>query len=227
MSAQHEKLEADLKKALETKVVLEKTLAATTSAEDTKRAQDALDRHLLMIDELRAKRGEILATSHAYTAMGGGEDLNELSQAYTAAFGNSPFYKNPMMGANGKPLPNNSRRFVFESKEQASSFFKEQAKTQSFLCTEEGKGFSGHNFYSLGNGELYQGSVAEITKQLNDSLQAAGPGTPAGATIKQGLANFEKLTKSHKERVEAIRSVASDSATPNPTAPRPKPPGSL
>ena len=62
---------------------------------------------------------------------------------------------------------------VFRSMAEAQDFFKSMAKENvKFLCSEEGKGYDGHNFFSCGDGKLYEGSLQHIMQELQQAVDA-------------------------------------------------------
>ncbi|MGQ3892647.1 hypothetical protein [Legionella sp. CNM-4043-24] len=90
----------------------------------------------------------------------------------------------------GEPAENNC--LVFPTREAAISFLKEQATAtppRKFLAIElgpDGKP-TGDNFFSCGNGTLYQGSLQQIQQQVQADLNK----NPEDGNLKTGL---DKIT---------------------------------
>lgn len=109
----------------------------------------------------------------AYNAQVVGPDVNALLDDYKTQFNKEPI-----------PKPDGSHVLVFDSEEQAATFFKEQATTKrKFLCMEEGKGVDGDNFFSCGDGKLYEGSISKIIEDLQHVVSVE----PDNELVKEGL----------------------------------------
>lgn len=139
---------------------------------------------------------------HVYNAQVVGDDAYLLLADYKKQFNKDPISK-----------PDGSHVFEFESKEQAATFFGEQAGAKrKFLCMEEGKGVDGHNFFSCGDGKLYQGSIREIMAELQKTSSAE----PSNLLVQEGLkylsSHFSSSTPSQEFRgaVQDIKPGAKD-----------------
>lgn len=61
----------------------------------------------------------------------------------------------------------------FRTISEAKDFFKSMSTEKvRFLCNEAGKGYGGQNFFSCGDGQLYEGSLQDIKRGLQQSIDA-------------------------------------------------------
>ena len=148
----HEKLAAEIKKANELKQLQEKLLEEKKSDDLALQAQLKIKRPVDNAEETEDEGFKVKLVS-------GGIDA--LLLAYKNEFKKEP-----------ERRPDGSCVYVFESMEEATIFFTEvAAQKQKFFCIEEGKGFSGHNFFSCGDGALYTGSLQDIIAGLKQSIE--------------------------------------------------------
>lgn len=89
-------------------------------------------------------------------------------------------------------------RLVFESQAQAVAFFKGQAQlNRSFLASamNEDNTPTGFHMFSCGDGQLYQGTLAEIKAQLDGALKS----NPGHQQLQQGLDYIESKLELDKK----------------------------
>lgn len=148
-----ENKELTIKKAAELKLKNEQIRAA--AAEDEKRKQ-ALQQQA---QEAERQVGEEKAFKVTPVP---GADISPLFKAYREEIKKEP-----------EKRPDGSQVLVFDTLKQASEFFVNRSKEKNiFLCVEENKGFMGHNFYSCGDGHLYEGSLDDIIAGLKKAVEA-------------------------------------------------------
>jgi hypothetical protein len=137
-------------------------------------------------------------------------DILRIIKAYEEHYG-----KNPEQNKEGQYI------FIFNTLEDARGFFKTQASQNlSFMMVEAGKGFSGHNFFSCGDGRLYEGSLNNIKAGLVSALKE----TPNNPKTQEGLQRI--TTYLAREALNEHRTPeptpSPQAATPCPTTPKPR-----
>lgn len=131
-------------------------------------------------------------------------EILRIIKAYETLYG-----KKPEQNKEGQHV------FSFNTLQDARSFFKTQASQNlSFMMVEAGKGFSGHNFFSCGDGRLYEGSLNDIKAGLESALKE----TQNNPKTQEGLQRI----KTYLAR-EALNVHRNPEPTPGPQAPTPCP----
>lgn len=194
MSHQNQKLkrkQAAIKKANELKQHNEQL----RSAEEKKCQQESVRAHAAEIEASHKKTYTVTPRP--------GVELSSLMKAYIEEIKKEP-----------EKRPDGSSVFVFEGLQQANDFFTKRAKEKiCFLCVEENKGFTGHNFYSCGDGNIYQGSLDDIIVGLKQSIAADASNKEA----QEGLDYITSLLPKPNPAT-AFRNVLGDNKKPVPLA---------
>jgi len=122
--------------------------------------------------------------SIAYTT-----DDDDVVKAYREEYG--PEYKEPYKAPYSEEVNGiTCHVLAFPSLNDAKVFFGQLAdKEMVFLATEYGKGHAGHNFFSCGNGQLFEGSLQAI----HDELVRISLEKKSDTVIKNGLSMLENL----------------------------------
>lgn len=193
------------------KSYLDQKAAATKKANELKQHNNELRAFELEEEKRkqeisRAQAAEIEASqkkSYTITPTPGVHELTPLIKAYIDEIKKEP-----------ERRPDGSSVLVFDGLQQANDFFTKRAKEKiCFLCVEENKGFAGHNFYSCGDGNIYQGSLDDIIAGLKQSIAADASNKEAQA----GLSYISSLLPKPNPAT-AFRNVLGDKNTLTPLA---------
>ena len=139
-------------------------------------------------------------------------EILRIIKAYEELYG-----KKPEQNKEGQHI------FSFNTLDDARSFFQTQASQKlSFMMIEVGKGFSGHNFFSCGDGRLYEGSLNNIQAGLESTLKE----DPNNSKTQEGLQRIKTyIAKDVLNQHRTTPEPTPPQAAPTPCPTTPKPPG--